>query len=57
MQTQTEQTSAERNGCLGRWLPVILGLSRRGTGAVDEAWFEITRHQLHFARHSPAFHS
>jgi uncharacterized protein len=57
MQTQTEQISSERSGCLGRLLPVIIGLenARRGP-AGGKAWFEITRHQFHFARHSQAFH-
>lgn len=55
MQTQTEQMSSERNGCLGRLFPVILGLSA-ARSSVDSAWFEITRHQFRFARHSEAFH-
>ncbi|HXR65955.1 MAG TPA: hypothetical protein VN729_08525, partial [Ktedonobacteraceae bacterium] len=57
MQTQTEQISSERNGCLGRLLPVIIGLENARRGPVGgKAWFEITRHQFHFARHSQAFH-
>lgn len=59
MQTQTEQMSSEKSGCLGRLLPIVLGLdrvARRATGADERAWFEITRHQFHFARHSEAFH-
>jgi len=59
MQTQTEQISSERNGCLGRLLPVVMGLdkvARRARGGEDAAWFEITRHQFHFARHAAAFH-
>ncbi len=58
MNTHTEQISSERHGCLGRLLPVIIGLgdARRGA-AGGQAWFEITRHQFHFARHGQAFHS
>jgi uncharacterized protein len=57
METHTEQRAAERNGCLGRLLPVIirLGDARRGV-AGEQTWFEITRHQFHFARHGQAFH-
>ena len=57
MQTQTEQIESERNGCLGRLLPVIIGLENARRGPMGgKAWFEITRHQFRFARHSQAFH-
>lgn len=59
MQSQTEQPipPSERNGCLGRLLPALIGLDnarRDATGT--RPWFEITRLQFHFARHSEAFH-
>lgn len=46
---------SQRNGCLARLVPVILGLSI-SRAAIGSAWFEITRHQFRFARNMEAFH-
>lgn len=58
MQTHTEQIPpSEGNGCLGRLIPVLIGLGdarREATG--ERTWFKITRHQFRFARHGQAFH-
>lgn len=58
MQTHSEQIEATRNGCLGRLFPIIIGISnaRSAVGDGTRPWFEITRHQFRFARHTEAFH-
>src|SRR5947209_7971153 len=55
MQTQNQRMEEIRGGCLRRVFPLLLGMSTARL-AVDSPWFEITRHQFRFARHSEAFH-